>query len=174
MTTRPDERVAESALLPRLECFRPRGSTSEVLFRTAKPARSTVKIHVSHVVLDTKRRESSVAYYLEQGDSVYSYVKNDHLDFSISYEFGGSQHVYLPDFLVKMNDGKMVILEVKAYKDEQTRAKGEAAKRWCEAVSRWGQMGEWEFVVCREPNLLREIFAQIKLRQPMLDVRESQ
>lgn len=142
MAIRPDEKSGACALLPRLERFRPRGSTGEVLFRTAKPARPTIKSHVSHVVLDTKRWESSVAYYLEQSDSVYSYVKNDHLDFTIDYEFGGSQHIYLPDFLVKLKNGTMLILEVKGYEDEQARAKHEAAKRWCDAVSRWGQMGK--------------------------------
>ena len=154
---RPDDKVGESALLPRLERFRPRGSTSEVLFRTAKSAKPTMKSHVSHVVLDTKRWESSVAYYLEQSDLVDAYVKNDHLDFTIDYEFGGSQHVYLPDFLVKLKNNTTAILEVKGYEDEQTRAKHEAAKRWCEAVSRWAQMGRWKFVVCREPNLMRSI-----------------
>jgi len=158
---RPDEKVGESALLPRLERFRPRGSTSEVLFRTAKSAKPTIKSHVSHVVLDTKRWESSVAYYLEQSDLVHSYVKNDHLDFTIDYEFGGSQHIYLPDFLVKLKNGITLILEVKGYEDEQSRAKHETAKRWCEAVTRWGQMARWEFVVCREPNLLRSILEQV-------------
>ncbi len=157
---RPDVKGSESALLPRLERFRPRGSTSEVLFRTAKSAKPTIKSHVSHVVLDTKRWESSVVYYLEQSELVFSYVKNDHLDFTIDYEFGGSQHVYLPDFLVKLNNGKTLILEVKGYEDEQTRAKHQAAKRWCEAVSRWRQMGRWQFAVCREPNLLRNVLEQ--------------
>jgi type III restriction enzyme len=158
---RPDDKVGASSLLPRLERFRPRGSTSEVLFRTAKSAKPTIKSHVSHVVLDTKRWESSVAYYLEQSDLVHSYVKNDHLDFTIDYEFGGSQHIYLPDFLVKLKNGITLILEVKGYEDEQSRAKHETAKRWCEAVTRWGQMARWEFVVCREPNLLRSILKQV-------------
>lgn len=158
---RPDEKAGESALLPRLERFRPRGSTGEVLFRTAKPTKPTMKSHVSHVVLDTKRWESSVAFYLEQTDLVHSYVKNDHLDFTIDYQFAGSQHVYVPDFLVKLNNGRTIILEVKGYEDEQSRAKHEAAKRWCDAVSRWGQMGRWEFVVCREPNLVKSILEQV-------------
>ena len=89
---RPDEDSGESPLLPRLERFRPIGSTKEVLFRTSRNTRQTIKSHVSHVVLDTKRWESSVAYQLEQMDTVESFARNDHLGFAIGYEFNGSQH----------------------------------------------------------------------------------
>ena len=107
--------------------------------------------------MDTKRWESSVTFRLEQSNLVYSYVKNDHLEFIIDYEFNGSQHVYLPDFLIKLKKGINLIVEVKGYEDEQTRAKHEAAKRWCDAVSRWGEMGKWEFDVCRDPIKMNTI-----------------
>jgi len=33
-----------------------------------------------------------------------------------------------------------------------------AARRWVMAVNRWGQLGQWRFHVCRNPQLLdREI-----------------
>jgi len=154
---RPDEGTGEAPLLPRLERFRPRGSTHEVLFRTSRPSRQTIKSHVSYVVLDTKTWESSVAFQLEHSDVVESYVRNDHLDFAIDYEFGGSQHPYIPDFLVRLRNGTILILEVKGYEDEQTRAKHEAAKRWCAAVSAWGEMGTWKFDVCKDPKKLNAI-----------------
>jgi type III restriction enzyme len=138
-----DKGKGESPLLPRLERFRPRVSTQEVLFRTSRQAKQTIKSHVSHVVIDTKTWESSVAFHLEQSTLVESYVRNDHLDFTIDYEFNGSQHSYIPDFLVKLKNGKNLILEVKGFEDEQARAKHEAAKRWCDAVSGWGEMGKW-------------------------------
>lgn len=78
MKIRPDEGSGEAPLLPRLERFRPRGSTEEVLFRTSRPSKQTIKSHVSHVVLDTKTWERSVAFRLEQSDLVESYVHNDH------------------------------------------------------------------------------------------------
>ncbi len=159
---RPDEGAGEAPLIPRLERFRPRGSTTEVLFRTAKKTRTTLKSHVSHVVLDTKRWEGSVAYYLEQNDLVLSYVKNDHLGFTIDYEFGGSQNTYLPDFLVKLISGITLVLEVKGYEDEEDRAKHEAAKRWCNAVSSWRKMGSWKFEVCKNPNKIITILKQYK------------
>ncbi len=41
--------------------------------------------------------------------------------------------------------------------DEQARAKHEAAKRWCDAVSDWGEMGKWKFDVCKDPKKLKNI-----------------
>jgi len=154
---RPDENSGESPLLPRLERFRPIGSTKEVLFRTSRNTRQTIKSHISHVVLDTKRWESSIAYQLEQISNIESYARNDHMGFTISYEFNGSQHSFLPDFLIKLNEGKTVILEVKGFEDEQTREKHESAKRWCSAVSAWGKMGIWEFVICKDPMKLKQL-----------------
>ena len=158
---RPDKRVGETPLLPRLERFRPRGSTSEVLFRTIRDTKATIKSHISHVVLDNTTWESSAAFHLEQSDLVTSYAKNDHLDFTIDYEFSGSKHSYTPDYLVALVDGATLILEIKGYVDEQTRAKHEAAKRWCESVSNWGEMGKWEFRVCKDPKQVRNILKEV-------------
>jgi len=158
---RPDREEGEAPLMPRLERFRPRGSSADVLFRTSRVCRPTLKSQVSHVVLDTKRWESAAAFHLEQSDLVTSYVKNDHLDFTIDYTFNGSKHAYLPDYLVKMPDNMNLILEIKGFEDEQTRAKHEAAKRWCEAVSNWGEMGKWEFNVCKDPKKINEILTEI-------------
>ena len=159
---RPDERVGEAPLLPRLERFRPRGSTSEVLFRTSRQCKPTVKSHINHVVLDTHRWESSAAFYLEHSDNlVTSYARNDHLEFTIDYEFNGSQHTYTPDYLVKLADGTTLVLEIKGYEDEQTRAKHEAARRWCESVSNWGKMDRWEFKVCKDPKRIRNILNEV-------------
>jgi type III restriction enzyme len=156
---RPDEGSGEAPLLPRLERFRPRGSTQEVLFRTSRPSKQTIKSHVSHVVLDTRRWESSVVFHLEQSELVESYVRNDHLEFTIDYEFNGAQHSYMPDFLIKLKNGITLVLEVKGFEDEQARAKHEAAKRWCAAVSAWGEMGKWKFDVCKDPNKVQDTLA---------------
>ena len=158
---RPDERVGEPPLLPRLERFRPRGSTSEVLFRTTRDTKATIKSHISHVVLDNSTWESSAAFHLEQSDLVTAYAKNDHLDFTIGYEFNGSKHYYTPDYLVTLVGGTTLVLEIKGYEDEQTRTKHEAAKRWCESVSNWGEMGRWEFRVCKDPKQVRNILKEV-------------
>lgn len=157
MKFRPDEGSGETPLLPRLERFLPRGSRSP--FQDIASVQANNNGHVSHVVLDTKTWERSVAFHLEQSHLVESYVRNDHLDFSIDYEFNGSQHSYMPDFLVKLKNGITLILEVKGFEHEQARAKHEAVKRWCAAVSVWGEMGEWKFDICKDPKKLNDILS---------------
>ncbi len=52
--------------------------------------------------------------------------------------------------------GKQEGHKVKGFEDEQARAKHEAAKRWCAAVSAWGEMGKWRFDVCKDPKRLQD------------------
>lgn len=63
-------------------------------------------------------------------------------------------HSYEPDFLVRLAGDVTVVLEVKGFEDNQTKAKHDAAKRWVRAVDNWGQLGKWLFHVCRNPLLL--------------------
>ena len=158
----PDTSEGEAPLLPIIERFRPKGSTSEVLFRTVRRAHSTLKSHVSHVVTDNKSWEHTVAFYLEDNSNVISYVKNDHLDFSIPYDFLGVRHYYYPDFLIrcKTRDGElMVILEVKGYESEQDRQKKTAAERWVKAVNYHGGYGRWELMECNEPRNIDKLLS---------------
>ncbi|MBM3242282.1 hypothetical protein FJZ31_38935 [Candidatus Poribacteria bacterium] len=157
----PDDAHGEIPLLPRIERFRPKGSTSEVLFRTVRPCKGTRKSHVSHVVLDTTTWESSVAFHLETSPYVQAYVKNDHLDFVIPYDYQRQRHNYLPDFLVRLVNGVMLILEVKGYEDEQDRAKYSAIRRWVSAVKHWGEMGRWKFEVCKEPTAVTQLLREL-------------
>jgi len=153
---RPDTDSGEPPILPRFERFKPKGSTKDILFRTSKKTKGTIKSHISHVTLDSNW-ENSVAYHLERLDQVVSYVKNDRLDFSIQYEFDGNSHYYVPDFIIKLQNGLSLVLEVKGKEDEKARAKHEAAKRWCNAVSNWNKMGKWSFDVCKDPNAVEMI-----------------
>jgi len=156
----PDTDAGEAPLLPRIERFRPVGSTAEVLFRTTRRCHGTTKSHVSHVVTDDRSWEHSVAYHLERMPQVISYVKNDHLDFTIPYDFEGHRHSYVPDFLVRLrtDDGGevTVILEVKGYESEQDRAKESAARRWVRAVNHHGEFGRWALAACKEPRMVKD------------------
>ena len=118
-------KAGETPILPIIE-HRSTGSSGEVIFRTVKECYGTTKSHVSHVLTDS-RWEHSVAYQLEKNQNVIAYVKNDHLDFEIPYEFSGVMHGYRPDYIIhhKQKDGKEVnlILEVKEYEREQDGAK---------------------------------------------------
>jgi len=123
-----------------------------VLFRTVRPTVGKPKSHISHVVLDAPTWEHSVASQLERTPEVIAYVRNDHLDFSIPYEWQGARHEYRPDYLIRWRgeDGQevKVILEIKGFETEQDRQKETAAKRWVRAVNIHGEFGRWVFALC--------------------------
>jgi type III restriction enzyme len=156
----PDTEAGEPPILPVIERFRPIGSTAEVLFRTVRPCVGTTKSHISHVVLDSKW-EHGVAHQLEQIPEVIAYARNDHLDFTIPYEWQGVRHEYRPDFLIRWRcrDGREVkiILEVKGFETEQDRQKEAAARRWVRAVNHHGEFGRWAFAVCKDPAGLKSL-----------------
>ena len=106
---RPADEAGASLLLPRIERFRPRGSTAEVLFRTTRPVRATVKSHISHVVLDTATWEASTAFHLETSPLVAAYARTDHMGFAIPYTFAGASHHFFPDFLVRLASGATLV-----------------------------------------------------------------
>ena len=171
----PDTQAGEPPILPVIERFRPIGSTAEVLFRTVRPCVGTTKSHVSHVVLDAPKWEHSVAYQLERMQEVLAYVRNDHLDFTIPYEWHGVRHEYRPDYLIRWRceDGSevKVILEVKGFETEQDRQKEAAANRWVRAVNHHGEFGRWAFVVCHDPRtvvkqLRQSLASAVAIPQP--------
>lgn len=161
----PDTESGEAPIMPVIERFRPIGSTSEVLFRTVRSAIGTTKSHISHVVLDAPKWEHSVAFQLERMPQVFTYARNDHLDFTIPYEWQGSRHEYRPDYLIKFrrNNASVinVILEVKGFETEQDRQKEVAAQRWERAVNHHGGFGKWAFQVCKDPRKLREVLGGV-------------
>ena len=48
------------------------------------------------------------------------------------------------------------MLEIKGKPHDDTDAKHQAARRWVAAVNNWGRLGEWDFLVCRDPQRLGE------------------
>jgi len=152
----PDEAAGESPLQPILNRYKPIGTTAEVDFKTTRPCHFTVKSHIGQVVLDNEAWEACAAFRLEASGAVLVYARNDHLGLTIPYEYMGIDHAYEPDFLVRLANGVNLILEIKGFEDDQTKAKHNAAKRWVEAVNNWGQLGVWAFHVCRNPQLLEK------------------
>ena len=161
----PDTEAGEAPVLPIIEKFRPVGSTKEVLFRTLRLAVGTAKSHVSHVVLDAPKWEHSAAFQLERVGAVVAYARNDHLDFTIPYEWQGLRHEYRPDYLVRLRGGDgqemKLILEIKGFETEQDRQKEAAAQRWVRAVNHHGEFGRWAFRVCRNPQSLKTILREL-------------
>jgi hypothetical protein len=160
----PNDAAGEPPLLPVMNRYKPIGSTGEVNFKTIRDCVQTVRSHINQVVADTGTWEQQAVFRLEAAkDVVKFYARNDHLEFSIPYEYFGISHAYIPDFLVRLSNDMTLVLEVKGQEDEQDRAKHQAAQRWVSAVNRWGTLGWWDFHVCRNPQMLGrelEIFVQ--------------
>ena len=85
---------------------------------------------------------------------VECYAKNDRLGLVIPYEFQGVSFGYEPDYLVRLSNKMTLVLEIKGYEDNKTKAKHQAAKKWVNAVNNWQELGKWAFHVCRNPQKL--------------------
>ena len=127
-----------------------------VTWYTSKPCELTNKSHISHVVYDSAW-EASESYELENNNSVVSWAKNDHLGFVISYLYKGVVHSFYPDFLIRLNNGKTLVLEVKGMDDEKNRTKRAALKEWIDAINSDTRFGRWESDVSFRPSDIKDI-----------------
>jgi type III restriction enzyme len=160
----PDDTKGEPPPLPRLNRYKPIGSTEGIHFKTVKPVQVTAVSHLNFVACDTDSWEPATMFKLEKlakEGVVYCYAPNDHLEFNVPYELCGIPHVYEPDFLVRLTNGVTLLVEVKGRNYDSTDVKHQAARRWVSAVSHWGRLGEWEFVPCRNPQRLPDEIAKL-------------
>jgi type III restriction enzyme len=100
------------------------------------------------VVCDSEL-ERHIARELESDDRVEAYVKNDHLFCEILYRFNGKSVRYVPDFLVRLGGGRMLVIEGKGRQTSKDDAKEMAARRWLAAVNGDGRWGHWSHAVVR-------------------------
>lgn len=122
---------------------RPIRSTGDMMtWYTSRPCAVAQKSHISHVVFDSTW-EASEAFHLEHNDKVSDWVKNDHLGFEILYIFKGVVRKYRPDFLIRLTNGKTLVLEVKGREDEQSKTKHKYLDEWIQAVNSHGGFGKW-------------------------------
>ncbi|WP_409350043.1 BPTD_3080 family restriction endonuclease [Rathayibacter soli] len=148
-------------LRPILSPFEPRSSTTGVSFDTRKHHFETTRSHVSHVTLDGKvgnewERELAVTCEkLAEDGVITSYVKNDHLGFTIPYVYKGRSHQYWPDFLLRLPQQpgedftRTLIVEVSGSQKSPgpTKEKARTARdSWCAAVNNHGGFGRWGYV----------------------------
>ncbi len=117
---------------------------------TRKGNRETVKSHINLCVFDSNWEESE-AFCLERNPNVRAYAKNDHLGFYVSYLYNGVIRRYFPDFLIRLDDERYLILEVKGQESDQDRVKRRALSDWCRAVNQVKHYGHWCCDVSRSP-----------------------
>ena len=141
--------------LPALDEYQPIGTTDNLNFSAPTdrcvPA---VKSHLSHAVCDSGLERKMVAV-LDADNLVEAWVKNHHLFLEIPYIYQGNTYRYRPDFVVRMTNGLIVLLEGKGDPDEKDDAKATAARRWVEAVNARGDLGHWVHAICYDASELR-------------------
>ena len=111
-------------------------------WHTKKPNDPSLKSHINYAVHDS-RWEAHTVFELHRNSNVVSWVKNDHLGFGIDYIYGGMLHTYYPDFLICLNNGVTLVLEIKGQDDDKNRTKRTFLKEWVEAVTEDGRFGVW-------------------------------
>ena len=143
-----------------LNPYNPDGSTRYVRFVTTKRGlwKTNAKCHINWAVLDSDW-EGEFCRVLEACGRVKSYVKNDHLGFVVPYMRGMDRHEYYPDFIVRLDSGVNLVLEVKGFAGEDVRQKREAMEtQWVPGVNRLGSFGRWAFAQFDDANEMEKKF----------------
>ncbi len=137
-----------------LDPYNPIGSTRQVRFNTSKPSRwetSSQHCHVNWVVLDSDW-EAEFCRVAEAHPQVRAYVKNHGLGFEVPYRYGSKIRKYLPDFIVRVDDGHgpddvlNLVVEIKGYRGEDAlEKKATMDTYWVPGVNHLGIHGRWAF-----------------------------
>lgn len=144
-----------------LDPVRPVRSTATAMtWYTSKPTQPVKKSQISHIVIDSGWESVGLEFERDRIPGLVSWVKNDHLGFEIFYMWQGQAHTYYPDFILKFEGDRHVILEVKGQTTDQDKAKWAAAKEWVRAVNTDASFGQWRFVVLADPKELHNILSK--------------
>ena len=162
-----EEETASVSVL--LDDFLPTGSTSSVNFRISskKILHETApdKSHVNYAVCDSGWEEI-LCHVVEEHPQTLAYVKNSGLGFEVPYMIGNEQKLYLPDFVILVNDGHgpddplHLVAEVKGYRYLDANAKKSTMETyWIPGVNKLKTYGRWAFVEFNEEHFTGGIFA---------------
>ena len=146
-----------AALVPIFDTERPIRATGDMLpWYTGKASEHVNHSHINMAVFDS-RWEASEAFELDRSPLVAAWVKNDHLGFEITYSFRGIIRKFRPDYLVRLANRKMFVLEVKGQDNQEQQTKREFLSEWVRAVNSHGGFGTWASDVSRNPTDIHEI-----------------
>lgn len=146
--------VGERPIKAMLDAYNPSGSSMYVNFNTSKKDRwetDARRSHVNWVILDSDW-EAEFCRVAEAHPKVVSYVKNHNLGLEVPYRYGSETRKYLPDFIVKIDDGKgeddllNLIVEIKGYRREDAKEKKSTMDvYWVPGVNNLKSYGRWAF-----------------------------
>jgi type III restriction enzyme len=151
-----------------LDPYNPCGSTAHVSFNTSKTDRWETAAHRSHinwVILDSDW-EAEFCRVAENHPLVKSYVKNHSLGLEVPYRYGSETRKYLPDFIVRINDGRgevdllNLIVEIKGFRREDAKDKKNTMETyWVPGVNNLKIYGRWAFAEFTEVYRIEMDFA---------------
>ncbi|WP_341704813.1 BPTD_3080 family restriction endonuclease [Ferrovibrio sp.] len=135
-----------------LDAYNATGSTRYVNFTTSKELRWQTdprKCHVNWVVCDSDW-EAEFCRVAEAHPRVLAYVKNQNLGLEVPYQMKGVSRRYLPDFILRIDDGGLeplnLIVEVKGYRGEDAKDKANTMRAyWVPGINNLGKYGRWAF-----------------------------
>jgi type III restriction enzyme len=150
-----DEKPIRAVLDP----YNPTGSSSFVSFTTSRKDRwktAADRCHANWVVLDSDW-EAEFCRVVESHPAVHSYVKNHGLGLEVPYRYGSETRTYLPDFVVRVDDGHgpedllNLAVEIKGYRREDAKDKKLTMETyWVPGVNYLGSHGRWAFAELTE------------------------
>ncbi len=123
---------------------------------TTRPTRPTRKSQISDLIVDSAW-EAYAADQFEMSELVHAYAKNERLGYQVQYLWNGSRRRYIPDFLVRLRNGKTLVLEIKGVDSEQDKAKRDALDVWVRGVNAHGGFGVWCWDVAFEMAQVRDL-----------------
>lgn len=146
--------LGENPIKALLDPYNPVGSTRHVNFPTSRPDRwetSAERCHINWIVLDSDW-EGEFCRVAESHPRVRSYVKNYRLGLQVPYRFGSENRFYIPDFIVRVDDGHgdndllSLVVEIKGYRREDAKGKKSTMETyWVPGVNHLGAHGRWAF-----------------------------
>ena len=142
-----------------LDPYNPAGSTAHVRFDTSKTTLWQTDhrlCHINYVVCDSDW-EAEFCRAAELNARVRAYVKNQGLGFEVPYLLGATPKKYLPDFIVRVDDGHAdddllnLVVEIKGYRGEDAKDKANTMDvYWVPGVNNLGTFGRWAFAEFKE------------------------
>ncbi|MGA7868376.1 MAG: restriction endonuclease, partial [Stellaceae bacterium] len=142
-----------------LDPYNPAGSTAHVRFDTSKTTlwQTDHRLgHINYVVCDSDW-EAEFCRAAEANPRVRAYVKNQGLGFEVPYLLGATPKKYLPDFIVRVDDGHgdedllNLVVEIKGYRGEDAKDKANTMDAyWVPGVNNLGTFGRWAFAEFKE------------------------
>jgi type III restriction enzyme len=149
-------------IVPVFDSEKPIRSTSDMpTWYTSKPNTWQKKSHINYTVFDSTW-EANNANIIDRHESVKAFVKNDHLGFFVKYNYRGVIRNYIPDYLIELKNGDMLILEVKGQDSDENRVKREFLNLWVRAVNETRQFGQWHWAVVFNSSEILDILDSYK------------